>query len=1093
MQQWASLVRSSVLPALAVVAVLAAALGAVVPVAAAQEGAPYADVVSDGYYAESVSTLAADGVFAGTECDEGFCPDEKLDRATMAVWTVRVLDGADPAPVASTRFADVDSSHPRAAFIERLAELGVTNGCGDGSNFCPDRTVTRAEMAAFLSRAFGLADGPDPGFGDVPSDAWYAADVARLAASDITVGCGDGTMFCPEDAVTRAQMAAFLARALQSSQEGSSDDGEDESTVTAGGGGGSGGGGGGGAPSDPAKPVVEEMDECGNAAGQAVLGAEDASGAPGAVTELEVTRRSADVVLSWEAPRADGGHGPAGHYRVRWAPSPLSWFAATQAEVMTTGLSCVIGADRLGPDRWTVGVAAVNGAGTSPEVVREVEGTTPSRPQLSATQSGIGEAGVSWESPQWDGVSPVREYWVWWKTGAGDWPLEPQATVASPAMSHAIGGLTPGRHHVRVAAVNDAGAGAPSESLVRVDGLTLLPGHDWMEATWPATPAAVEFTLQWRPDLEASWDDALQATVPAGATVRTIESLTAGGAYRVRVRAEGTFGQAPWAEAGTQLGLLAPRDLTLGEGVGWIAASWEAPKGDQSSAVAKFLMQWRSGDEEYSDTQRRVETQPSVTTATASGLVGNVEHDVRVSALDARGRILGRVNGATRADWQPPSDVQAWGGDERVVVRWGAPWEQPPSATKIRVQWRSGDEEYSDTRRIDTAIEKPPWADVSSLSNGVDYSVRVSAVDAQDGILGSVEAMVRTEPVADFIEREVIERFEEDRPWLRHAWDPPLPSSVTADYVSYYVWSQDPDDSLAWPRLYRSKRLSFSYTAYAWMHTWVHELAHHFTYDYRMGGTQASIAAGWMYFNKLVGSSCLPQEIYASVMDYYVTEYNNSGYLNSCALVGNPPKAEALAVVASISVGDVPQWFYDTYSSDGTADTMDLDLLWDDIVAVGEDRPWGMWPTAYRFRDSFGGYCSEDEALAALGAVGEGGGSGYENPWVDGGCEARWPKALSASGGSAGEIDVSWQAPHYAATPMIDAYLLHWKSGAQDYDSSRQALVTDLSDLSHTITDLVSGTGYTVRVAAVNQAAGTAVLTDDDGHGRAAETAATAG
>ena len=61
-------------------------------------------VPSHTYYAESVSTLAADGVFVGTECEEGFCPQEELDRAAMAVWTVRVLDGEDPAAVASTRF-----------------------------------------------------------------------------------------------------------------------------------------------------------------------------------------------------------------------------------------------------------------------------------------------------------------------------------------------------------------------------------------------------------------------------------------------------------------------------------------------------------------------------------------------------------------------------------------------------------------------------------------------------------------------------------------------------------------------------------------------------------------------------------------------------------------------------------------------------------------------------------------------------------------------------------------------------------------------------------------------------------------------------
>ena len=242
MRLWLSGVRVGVVWGLVVVAMVAAVLGAATSVAVAQEGAPYSDVPPDTYYAEPVSTLAAAGVFVGTECDEGFCPGDDIDRATVAVWTVRILDGADPWPAASQRFGDVDAAHPHVAFIERLAALGVTKGCGDGSVFCPDRTTTRAEMAAFLSRAFGLDEGPDPGFSDVPSDAWYAASVAKLAASGITKGCED-TMFCPDQPVTRAEMATFLARALElePSEESS---GSDDSI--GGGGSGSGGGGGGG-------------------------------------------------------------------------------------------------------------------------------------------------------------------------------------------------------------------------------------------------------------------------------------------------------------------------------------------------------------------------------------------------------------------------------------------------------------------------------------------------------------------------------------------------------------------------------------------------------------------------------------------------------------------------------------------------------------------------------------------------------------------------------------------------------------------------------------------------------------------------------
>ena len=204
----------------AVTAVVAIALAVVATPSgpAAAQSNEFGDVPDDAYYTVPVAALAARGVFAGTECDDGFCPSEAIDRKTMAVWIVRVLDGDDPPALAQTRFNDVDAASFYASFIERMAELEVTTGCGDRSGFCPDRSVTRAQMAAFLSRAYKLPDGPDPGFGDVPADAWYAPDVARLAASGITVGCGDRTVFCPSRDTTRAQMATFLHRAENRAQ-----------------------------------------------------------------------------------------------------------------------------------------------------------------------------------------------------------------------------------------------------------------------------------------------------------------------------------------------------------------------------------------------------------------------------------------------------------------------------------------------------------------------------------------------------------------------------------------------------------------------------------------------------------------------------------------------------------------------------------------------------------------------------------------------------------------------------------------------------------------------------------------------------------
>ncbi len=58
-------------------------------------------------------------------------------------------------PPTTATFGDVPSSHPYFQFIEALASSGITGGCG-GGNYCPDRPLTRGQMAAFLAKALGL-------------------------------------------------------------------------------------------------------------------------------------------------------------------------------------------------------------------------------------------------------------------------------------------------------------------------------------------------------------------------------------------------------------------------------------------------------------------------------------------------------------------------------------------------------------------------------------------------------------------------------------------------------------------------------------------------------------------------------------------------------------------------------------------------------------------------------------------------------------------------------------------------------------------------------------------------------------------------
>jgi uncharacterized delta-60 repeat protein len=157
-----------------------------------------------------IEALAASGITRG--CGERlFCPRDSVTRDQMAAFLQRAVPLPYPAGDPDS-FSDDDGSVFESD-IEALAASGVTRGCAE-ELFCPSAPVTRGQMAAFLVRALGLerpAGDPDT-FAD-DNGSVFESDIEALAASGITRGCGPQS-FCPDDPVTREQMASFLVRAF---------------------------------------------------------------------------------------------------------------------------------------------------------------------------------------------------------------------------------------------------------------------------------------------------------------------------------------------------------------------------------------------------------------------------------------------------------------------------------------------------------------------------------------------------------------------------------------------------------------------------------------------------------------------------------------------------------------------------------------------------------------------------------------------------------------------------------------------------------------------------------------------------------------
>ena len=151
----------------------------------------------------------------GTGCGPGDqCADGVLPRWVAAVWMVRMIDGADPAPSVVSRYTDVDGSAWYAPHIERLAELGITKGCGSApARFCPDASVTRGQAASLLVAAFEVPAAIPRRLADIVGSVHEAKIDAVLAAS-IAETCATGPpRFCPGATIARAGFAEQLRAA----------------------------------------------------------------------------------------------------------------------------------------------------------------------------------------------------------------------------------------------------------------------------------------------------------------------------------------------------------------------------------------------------------------------------------------------------------------------------------------------------------------------------------------------------------------------------------------------------------------------------------------------------------------------------------------------------------------------------------------------------------------------------------------------------------------------------------------------------------------------------------------------------------------
>jgi hypothetical protein len=195
--------------------------------------AEFNDVDPTATYSDAANLMFEAGVTTGcieadTPQNRSYCPNDNVTRQEMAAFIVRAVTGTvNPAIYNPTPyFQDVPNTNPFFPHIQKLMDLGITTGCSQSpALYCPTDTIPRWEMAIFMVRARLLLYGasftssPTPYFADVPTNVegngMPFPFIQRAYEEAVTNGCAaDPLIFCPDEIVTRGQMASFVMRGL---------------------------------------------------------------------------------------------------------------------------------------------------------------------------------------------------------------------------------------------------------------------------------------------------------------------------------------------------------------------------------------------------------------------------------------------------------------------------------------------------------------------------------------------------------------------------------------------------------------------------------------------------------------------------------------------------------------------------------------------------------------------------------------------------------------------------------------------------------------------------------------------------------------
>ena len=385
---------------------------------------------------------------------------------------------------------------------------------------------------------------------------------------------------------------------------------------------------------------------------------------PDAPSNVRISPADSSLVVSWPAP-FDGGSQITG-YIVQWTESGGAFGTN---EDTTAGLRYAITGLTNG-EEYDVRVIAENDNGSSgPSDV--VKGTptesvtppppppppppsqTPGAPSSVVVTPGDEELLVTWSAPSNDGGSQVTGYAVQWTESGGIFGANERTTTS---LRYTITGLTNGNEYdVRVIAVNANGRGTPSApqsetpttELVPSVSAVSVPEEDITDTEAKVTVnianadgTSMEVYLRYRTTTpEGEWSETQQDSTTVDSIDFTLTGLEANMEYEAQASLESSFPEdaspsSVFTTTSTVPG--APVNVNASPMRSSLVVSWDAPEDDGGSPITDYVVQWKSGEEEF-DAEREEHVDGETFTFTITELDNDVEYTVHVIAMNANG------------------------------------------------------------------------------------------------------------------------------------------------------------------------------------------------------------------------------------------------------------------------------------------------------------------------------------------------------------------------------------------------------------------------------------------------------------------------